>query len=144
MTILEQLGINHTLFYQFLIFVFTFPMLAIFVFSPYLKLAEEREKRTKGGEEAALETKKKTLELGQQYESKARAVSSEIKTIFDDYREQANVEYQSIVTKARAESQKMIDATRARVSAEVESAGRRLSDEIPSLVNAIIQKMLTR
>ena len=144
MAILDQLGINHTLFYQLAIFVFTFPLLAIFVFKPYSDLVEQREKKTKGGEEAAVDIKKKTSDLTANYEAKARKVSSDIKTIFDDYREQANVEYQQLVSKAREESQKIIEATRARVSVDIQEATRKMTSEVPAIASAIKQKMLSR
>jgi F-type H+-transporting ATPase subunit b len=144
MAILAQLGINQTLFLQLFIFLFTFPLLAIFVFRPYLDLVLEREKKTKGSEDSAVEIRKKTNELTSQYENKARKLSGEIKTIFDDYRQEANLEYQNIISKAREESQKILNATKEKVSFDLAEASKKISSEVPELAKTIKQKMLKR
>ena len=144
MAILQQLGINFTIFYQLLIFVFGFSFLALVVFKPYAAIISEREKRTKGATEGAVELKKQTNELASRFEVKARQVSEEIKTIFDTYRAEANKEYEIVVGRAREESQKLIEETRTRVTAEVLEAGKKMKEEVPALSRAITQKMLSK
>ena len=144
MSIIQQLGINESALYQFLIFGFAFISLWAFAFGPYTKALQAREARTQGGEDVAAELHRQASELRKQYESKAKQVGGEVKTIFDSYRDEANKEYSEIVAKARLESQKLIEETRAKVSLEVVEAETRLKDQVPEVVAAINSKLLSR
>ena len=144
MAVLQALGIDSTVLYQFIIASFVFFALSSLVFKPYANALAERENRTKGGEEAAIELGKQSIEVRSQYEQKAREVNNQIKTIFDSFREESNREYESIVSKARAESQKMIDETRARVSVEISEASKRMKEEVPQLAQAMASRLLSK
>lgn len=144
MAILEQLGINSTAIIQFFFFVITLFVLAQVALVPYAKAFEQREHRTKGGEGLAQEILKQAQDLRAQYESKARQVSGDIKTIFDSYRGEASKEYELIVAQARAESQKLIEENRSKVNVEINEASKKLKDEVPQIAQAITQKLLAK
>ena len=144
MNILDQLGLNHTYFYQLFIFVFALLMLSLFVFKDYVELLKQRNFMTKGSEELAEEFQKNTTDLHQKYETKARQVSGEIKTIFDNHRDEANKEYQGIITKAKKESSAAIDETRRRVSMEYADAAGKIIQESPLLAQSMMSKLLAK
>jgi len=104
MSILIQLGANHTLFIQFAIFVFTVSFLTIYVFGPYFKARDQRLEKTKGGEELAQEASKKAQTVKQTYETEARSLTAQIKAIFDAEKNQAQQEADVILSKAKSES----------------------------------------
>lgn len=142
--ILKQLHLDGTFFIQLAIFAVAYGFLSRVLFQPYAKALDERENRTKGGEDLAIELHKKANELRQQYESKARLVSGDVKTIFDDYRAQANIEISQILTKARAESQRLIEAASKKVGLEIAEAQQQLSSEIPLVMQEISRKLLVK
>lgn len=144
MAILNQLGINQSLFLHLIIFIFAYVVLAKFLFGPYFRALEERDKRTKGGEDLAAELHKQADDLRTAYEQKARQVSSEVKTIFDEYRTDASKEVDGIVTRARADSQKLVEEARSRVTVEIADAERKLRDEIPGVIQTITTKLLPK
>jgi F0F1-type ATP synthase membrane subunit b/b' len=144
MNILEQLGLNQTYFFQLAIFVGTLILLGQFVFKDFAHLLEMRNQQTKGSEDVAVEVQQKTAQLASQYESRARQVNNEIKTIFDSYREDAGREYEKMVSKARTDSQKLIEETRQRVSVEIEQATKRLLEEVPVVAQAMTNKLLSK
>lgn len=144
MAVLQALGIDVTVVFQFTIAAMTFIALSILAFKPYLDALIEREKRTKGGESEAVEFAKQAVEMRAVYEAKAREVSSKIKTIYDSYRTEGSKEYNDILAKARADSQKIIDETRTRVSLELTEASKKLKEEIPQIASAISQKLLSK
>ena len=144
MNIIEQLGVNHTYIYQRFIFIFALIILSQFVFKDFLKLIDDRDEKTKGSETAAVEVQKRAADLSARYESRAREVSGEIKTIFDSYREDAGAEYQNIVGKAKIESQKIIEETRMKVSVEVAEAAKKLQQEVPQIAQTMVQKLLSK
>src|SRR5437868_3934824 len=104
MEIIHQLGINQTALIQFAIFICMFFFLNLYVFTPYYKALEERENRTMGGEDLAIEFQKKSTELHSEYQIKAKEVSKKIKDIYDAHRNDAVKEYDLIVGKARQEA----------------------------------------
>jgi F0F1-type ATP synthase membrane subunit b/b' len=144
MNILEQLGLNHTYFFQLTLFIGTLILLGQFVFKDFTHLLELRNQQTKGSEDLAVEVQQKTAQLNSQYETRARQVNNEIKTIFDSYREDAGREYEKVVSKARTESQKLIEETRQRVSVEIEQATKRLLEEVPVVAQSMTNKLLSK
>ncbi len=144
MEILDQLHLNGTFFIQFVIFAFSYFALSNLVFKPYSAALEARENRTKGGEDLAFELQKKAEELRQQYEVKARQVSGNVKTIFDEYRLDANKEFESIVSAARKESQALVEAARQKVSVEIGDAKAKLQAEVPAVAQEISKKLLSK
>lgn len=142
MAILTQLGINHTTFYCFIIFIITFLFLKEFLFSPYYRAFEERESRTKGGEDQAKELLTKTSQMKQQFEEEARDLNSEIKSIFDETRGLATKEYEKVIYEARKQADLVIEETRTRVAGELKKAQDQLKLEAPSVALAITKKML--
>jgi F0F1-type ATP synthase membrane subunit b/b' len=144
MNILDQLGINHTYFFQLGIFIFALIVLSQFVFKDFVDLLSKREEKSKGTEGIAAEEHKKAAELQRAYEDSARGLSGEIKTIFDSYRQQAAAEYESIVSKARQESMRLVEDTRQRVSAEIGDAAKSLKEEAPAVALAISGRLLSK
>lgn len=142
--ILKQLHLDGTFFIQLAIFGVAYTFLSRVLFEPYAKALDDRESRTKGGEDLAVELHRKAEALRQQYEVKARAVSGDVKTIFDDYRTQANLEINQIVSKARSESQLLIEAARHKVSNEITQAQLQLKSEIPLVMQEISRKLLAK
>lgn len=144
MSILDQVGINHTVIFQFGIFLVAVSFLSVYVFAPYLKALEAREEKTKGSEEIANELAEQAGQIRSQYEVKAREISTEIKGIFDNQRELAKTEYEKIVGDARSQSQKLITATKEQVEAQLQQAQKELKTNIPVVSSAITQKLLSR
>jgi F-type H+-transporting ATPase subunit b len=142
MTLIHQLGINSTAFIQFGIFAIAFFSLTFIAFKPYADALEKRGEKTTGGEEVAVEMKMAATDLRSQYESKARTISAEIKSIFDKHREQAMAEYSNIIAKARGESQVLVDDTRKKVAVQIAEAAKQLKDEVPAVSSAITSKLV--
>ncbi len=144
MGILQQLGLNDSYFFQFIIFTIAYLVLSQILFKPYAEAFEKREHKTKGGEEIASETAKSTQDLKSNYETKARNVSSEIKNIFDEQRSIANKEYESIVSAARSHSTKLIEETRNKIAGELAIAKKQIQEAIPSVAAEMTRKLLSK
>lgn len=142
MAILHQLGINYTTFYCLVIFLLTFFTLKSLVFEPYYNALAEREKRTKGGEESAQQLLEKTRQIKTVYETEARDLNSEVKSIFDESRLLASKEYSRVVTEARQNAEKYIENVRDQVNSEIKKASEQMKMEVPSVALVITKKML--
>lgn len=142
MDIFGQLGINTTAAFQFVLFAIALIFLSKFVFAPYAHALEERQKRTKGGEDLALEYQNKSVELQTEYESKARELNTQIKNIVDAAKSQANKDYENMVSSARTESEKIVIDNRAKITTAVQSAAAELKSQTTAVAMAITNKLI--
>lgn len=144
MSVLTTLGIDHTIFIQFLIFGAVFFIMTWGVFTPYAKALQERDQRTKGGEGAADLLLKQTAELRTQYETRARKVSSDIKVIYDGFRSEASKEQEKLIASAKSDAQRLVDEAKAKIQTEVALAKTKLKEEIPGLAQLMVSKLLSK
>ena len=72
--IFHQLGINETVFIQFIIYIFIFTFMSLYVFQPYVQALDKREEKTKGTETIAEEIRGKYNEVNSEYQNKAKEV----------------------------------------------------------------------
>lgn len=142
MDIFGQLGINTTAAFQFVLFAIALTFLSKVVFAPYAHALEERQKRTKGGEDLALEYQNKSIGLQTEYESKIRDLNTQIKEAVDMAKTQANKEYENLVNNARVESEKLVQSNRSKVSSAVQQAAADLKTQTTAVAMAITTKLL--
>lgn len=142
MDIFGQLGINTTAAFQFAFFCIALIFLTKVVFGPYAHAFEERQRRTKGGEDLALEYQNKSVELQSSYETKMRELNDEIKSIVDSAKTQANKEYEATVNAVRSESEKLVQSNRTQLVAAVQGASQELKTQTTSVALAITNKLL--
>ena len=139
---LQQLGINATFFIQFGLFVFIITFLSMYVFGPYAKAVEAREKQTRGSQDQAVEFEKQAVELHSEYEMKAREVHGKIQDVYRQMRAEANLEYEKVVQSARQDSEKYVEQVRGQVKTAVGAARETLKKDTPQIVMALTQKLL--
>ncbi|NUN05406.1 MAG: ATP synthase F0 subunit B [Bdellovibrio sp.] len=142
MDIFGQLGINTTAGFQFVLFAIALIFLSKFVFAPYAHALEERQARTKGGEDLALEYQNKSVELQSEYEAKLRDLNGQIKTIVDASKSQANKEYEVLVERARSEAEKHVQTNRTKISSAVTAAAAELKTQTTAVAMTITNKLL--
>lgn len=142
MEIIHQLGINQTALIQFVIFVCMFFFLNIYLFTPYYLALKERETRTLGGEDLALELQKKSTELHSEYQVKAKEVSKQIKEIYDSHRNDAVKEYDLIVGKAREEAAELLEKNNKTIGQAIQAVAASLGAETTTVSMVITQKLL--
>jgi len=142
MDIFGQLGINTTAAVQFVLFAIALIFLSKVVFGPYAHALEERQRRTKGGEDLALEYQNKSVELQTEYETKTRELNSQIKGIIDAAKSQATKDYEALVAKARSESEKLVHDNRTKIAASVQGAAAELKSQTTAVAMAITTKLL--
>lgn len=142
MDIFGQLGINPTAGIQFVFFAIALLFLTKFVFAPYAHAHEERERRTKGGEELALEYHAKAIELQSEYETKIRHLNADMKTLVDASKSEANKHYENAVSKSREEADKLVAENRKKIAQEIEAASIELKSQTQTVALAITNKLL--
>lgn len=141
MDILNSLGVNNTLWIQLVCFLVSYAALTQLVLKPYLAAMHEREKRTVGNEEAAGRLLEEAGTLYSQYETRARAINTEMKAQYDAARLAATKQAESIMAGARGEASQLLESSRQKITTEVQGARKSLSNEIPAIGAAIATKL---
>jgi len=112
MEILLQLGANKTAFIQFFLFIISIGFLTIYVYGPYFKANDERQKKTKGADSVAKETADEAQNLLLIYQSKAREINNKIKNIFDEKKTEATAITASLLAEAKQQAEKNMSLAR--------------------------------
>lgn len=141
MDILTSLGVDSTLWIQLVCFLVSYVTFSQLVLKPYMRALHEREKRTIGSEETAVRMIEEANELHEDYEKKARAISTQIKTYYDQSRSEAMREYDRLVTEAREQAAVTLEKARGEISGQIKAARQTLSAEIPAVGMAIASKL---
>jgi F0F1-type ATP synthase membrane subunit b/b' len=142
MDLLASLNIDQTLIFHFVIFAFVYLFLYFLLFKPYYKAFSERVKRTSGTQDVAERIVAETLDLETTYETKARKMSIEFKSLYDESRTKAMEEYDKTVSEARAQAKALLEKNRVVIQSEIEEAKKGLALETASVSQAIVRKIL--
>ncbi|HRO66312.1 MAG TPA: ATP synthase F0 subunit B [Pseudobdellovibrionaceae bacterium] len=142
MDLLHALGINQYAIVQFLIFAVMFAFLTGYVFTPYAKALDEREKRTVGGENLAEEYQEKAIELQAEYQTKARDLNAQIQAIFQTQKGTASAEQEALVRQARDEANALIEKNRQVIAKSVSQVSEELRGQTTNVALAITNRLL--
>lgn len=144
MNLLTSLGINSTLWLHVVCFAVSYFALSNLVFKPYARALKEREGRTVGSENAAVQLLEEAAAIQSQYDAKAKLAAASIKKVFDQSRAEAMKEYEEISSAARNDAALLLEQNRKKLSQQVEAAKQALQSEIPSVTTAIASKIAGR
>lgn len=112
MEILLQLGANKTAFIQFFVFAISITILTVFVFGPYFKANDQRLQNTEGAEDIAKNTVEESKKLNLIYQTKARTINEQIKSIFDAEKNSALKTSEELIKSAKEESEASLNKAR--------------------------------
>jgi len=142
MNILQQIGVNEFAVVQFFIFTITVFILTKFVFASYFEKVEERNQKTKGGEELALEAQKQSYDLQAKYELKARDINAKIKSIIDESRVKFQKQQEQTLADARLGAEQIVQKNKLQIESDLSKAKAELKLQIPSIAESINKKLL--
>lgn len=142
MELLQALGLDSTILPQFIIFLIAYITLSQLVFKPYLAAYDIRKQATAGNQEMAQQTVLEAQELHFTYETKAREINHQIKTIYDAARKDATKLQEDAIYKAREDADKVVKKTREEIRAAVAGAREELKKTVPELSQAISDRLL--
>tara|TARA_B100001248_G_scaffold262718_2_gene261468 strand:+ start:14107 stop:14547 length:441 start_codon:yes stop_codon:yes gene_type:complete len=144
MEVIQSLGLNYTIFYQFGIFLVAYLFLAKFLFEPYLAVHRKREQNTVGKESLAEEIDMKTQDLHIQFDRLQKDLNNKIQEKFRHAKQAGEKEAKQIMDQARAESENFLAQTNQKISQEVGQAQERFRNETPHISKSIVEKLVGR
>ena len=140
--LLQVLKLDATILPQFLSFLVAYIALSRLVFMPYMKAFDLRRDATVGGKEVADQLILETQKIHFHYETKAREINTEIKTIFDSARKEATKRQEELLRSAREEAEVEMKKSRDEISKSVSKTREELKKQIPELSQTITNRLL--
>lgn len=117
-SILEQLEINHTFFYQFGLFIAFFIILSQLYLKPFQKLIEKRQQKLKGDVESSNELLKAVDAKLSEYQKELIAARNE-----------ARVASERVIADARAKEEATISALKEEIKKDYQKTAQQLTEE---------------
>lgn len=139
-----MISLDISILYQVILFVILWLILNKVLFQPYLKLLDERERRTTGAQHDSTELEHEGARLRAQYEEKIAQAQSLAAGERERVLQTARQEREKILAQARQEAEQTLARRRQEIAAAVE-AERRLAAAEAAIIGAeIASKVLGR
>lgn len=139
--ILVSLGVNKTVFIQIAVFLLAFSFLKYFVFNPYLAAYMERRERTVGHTDVAKTMGEEISAIEAEYSKEAKALNEKIKLMFAEKRAGGAQEAAKIVEKGYAEAQKTLVNGKQEIDTAYASAREEMKALVPSIGDAMVERL---
>ncbi len=136
--------LNATILIQAVIVLFLMAWLSPMLFSPLLKVFDERERRTHGTSDAAKKSQEDAAAKVAIVEKKSQEAQETARGILTSLREQAKTKEQEIVKAARAKAQERLEEAREELFTAQEEAKVALKNDAKGIADDIVKKVLGR
>jgi len=142
--VIEQLGLDQTFFYQFVLFWVVFLLLAQLFFRPFLRLFEARHKKTVEDREAAEKLFAQAEAKFEEYKKRLADARLEAKREHDAMIAQAKKEEAAVLHAAREEAKKITHEAAESIAKQREQLKKSLEGEVDQLARTISERLVSR
>ena len=142
--ILQQLGLDSTFFTQLAVFFVLFAFLGQVFFKPFLRLIEERHRRTVEDRDSAEKMMASADAKMQEYQARLQAARAQARAEMESVLAAAKAEEAKILGSARDEAKKIAQQTAAELDAERARVRVQLEMDAEALATAISDKLLVK
>lgn len=139
-----MISLDISIVYQVILFVVLWLILSKVLFQPYLKLLDERERRTSGAQHDSTELEHEGARLRAQYEEKIAQAQSVAAVEREGILQVAREEREKILGQARQEAEQTLARRRQEIATALESERRLAAAEAATLAVDIASKVLGR
>lgn len=139
-----MISLDISIVYQVILFVVLWLVLNKVLFQPYLKLLDERERRTSGAQHDSTELEHEGARLRAQYEEKIAQAQSVAAVEREAILQVAREEREKILGQARQDAEQTLAQRRQEIATALESERRLAAAEAATLAADIAGKVLGR
>lgn len=140
--LLQDLGINQTIYLQFVLFVMAYVPLHFLLFKPYFTAYSERINRTEGNQKTSERLLDEAQDLRVRYENKSKELNSQFKAVYDEEKTLTMREYDQITAKAREKAKSLIDESKRLVEEKLQNSKQDIKAEVQNISETIVAKVL--
>lgn len=142
MEILLQLGANKTVFIQFILFIVSISFLTMFVYAPFFKAYDQRQRQTMGAEQVANEAQDEAKKIESIYKMRAREINEKIKNIFDLAKTQATDSGSAVLNQAKTNSGADTEKARQEIAAQRVGAEKSIQAVAQDVASELTKKLM--
>jgi F-type H+-transporting ATPase subunit b len=139
-----MISLDISILYQAILFVILWLILNKVLFQPYLKLLDERERRTTGAQHDSTELEHEGARLRAQYEEKVAQAQSLAAGERERLLQAARQEREKILAQARQEAEQILTRRRQEIATALDAERRLAAAEAATIGAEIASKVLGR
>jgi F-type H+-transporting ATPase subunit b len=139
-----MISLDISILYQVILFVILWLIVGKVLFQPYLKLLDERERKTTGAQHDSSELEHESALLRAQYDDKIAQAHSVAAVEREGILQRAGEQRERILGQARQEAQQTLAARRQEIATALEAERRLASAEAATMAADIASKLLGR
>jgi F-type H+-transporting ATPase subunit b len=139
-----MISLDLSILYQIILFVALWLILNKILFQPYLRLLEERERRTIGAEHDSADLEHEGARLRAQYEEKIAQAQTAAYAAKDAILQEARQQREKILGEARAAAASKLEQARREISLALEKEKAIAAAEAAAVAGEMVSKALGR
>lgn len=139
-----MISLDISILYQIILFVALWLILNKILFQPYLRLLEERERRTIGAEHDSADLEHEGARLRAQYEEKIAQAQTAAYAAKDAILQEARQQREKILGEARAAAASKLEQARREISLALEKEKALAAAEAAAVAGEMVSKVLGR
>src|SRR5918995_2386124 len=139
-----MISLDYSVVYQIVLFLLLWIVLSKVLFRPYLRLLEERKRRTSGAQQDATALEHEGAQLRAQYEEKIAQAQAAGYAAKDAVLQQARHQREGLLTQAREEAMGMLEAVRREVESQMQKERQLAAAEVGTVAQQMVHKILGR
>jgi F-type H+-transporting ATPase subunit b len=139
-----MISLDYSVLYQIVLFLVLWIVLRKVLFQPYLKLLEERERKTTGAQHDSIDLEHEGARLRAQYEEKIAQAQAAGYRAKETFLQQARREREATLTRARDEAMTMLEGVRREVESQIRRERQLAMAEARSVAQEMVRKVLGR
>jgi len=139
-----MISLDISILHQIILFIVLGLILNKILFQPYLRLLEERERRTIGAEHDSADLEHEGARLRAQYEEKIAQAQSAAYAAKDAILQEARQQREKILGQARAEAASKLEQARREIALALEKEKALAAAETATVAGEMVSKVLGR
>ncbi len=139
-----MISLDISILYQIILFIVLGLILNKILFQPYLRLLEERERRTIGAEHDSADLEHEGARLRAQYEGKIAQAQTAAYAAKDAILQEARQQREKILGQARAEAASKLEQARREIALALEKEKALAAAEAATVAGEMVSKVLGR
>jgi F-type H+-transporting ATPase subunit b len=139
-----MISLDISILHQIILFIVLGLILNKILFQPYLRLLEERERRTIGAEHDSADLEHEGARLRAQYEEKIAQAQTAAYAAKDAILQEARQEREKILGQARAEAASKLEQARREIALALEKEKALAAAETTTVAGEMVSKVLGR
>jgi F-type H+-transporting ATPase subunit b len=139
-----MISLDYSLVYQIVLFLVLWFILGRVLFRPYLRLLEDRERRTTGAQHDAVDLEREGARLRAQYEEKIAQAQAAGYTAKEAILQEARQQRERVLSQARDEASAMLEGVRREVESQMQKERQLAAAEARTIAQEMVSKILAR